>query len=436
MATVPFPQVASVPILDLTPIPQMDPKRVGTLIGDLNDLLLTVDCTMTDLVCCTDPSKSSDLWKESSTVVGMLLNMSKPVEDAVLDNSQHTGSVKALPASRYLDTTTVTFESLRECLRNSSDCVTRKFSTLREAFGVHFQSPSPMPSSRPLGEIVMEARLRSTLPSPFGLLQVKQWLVDFATFRSCEPVNRPLGFDRSRLTDAPNLLKYNLADRAVRPGNVACLAAGGEFIFSAAVYTHANAPNSYSLDTLKIGQGTDGLSDWFRAQRQARVGDAQATIDRLIGRFVGEYNDKLKSKFGHTELEWLALRRLKDKKTVEKRGILAGIREGILKKLHARFPGALPQVLVEYRKEVIGQAYEGQTVLLKSKCAVCQNVYPYQVPTNIFGHNPQPPPDYDDPAELSPKRLNTWRGCCAECLIFIPTMKILQMWSTLINQLA
>ncbi|KAL8877585.1 MAG: hypothetical protein Q9198_004423 [Flavoplaca austrocitrina] len=192
----------------------------------------------------------------------------------------------------------------------------------------------------------------------------------------------------------------------------------------------------YSLDTLKIGQGTDGLSDWFRAQRQARVGDAQATIDRLVGRFVGEYNGKLKSKFGHTELEWLALRNLKDKKIVEKRGLLADIKERILKKLHARFPGALPQVLVDYRNEVIGQAYEGQTVLLKSKCAVCQNVYPYEVPTNIFGHNPQPPPDYADPAELSPRRLNTSRGCCAECLIFIPTMKILQMWGKLINQLA
>ncbi|KAL9023805.1 MAG: hypothetical protein Q9180_008100 [Flavoplaca navasiana] len=292
-----------------------------------------------------------------------------------------------------------------------------------------------MPSSRPLGEIVMEARLRTTIPNPFGPLQVKQWLVGFSTFRSCEPVNHPLGFDRSRLTDAPNLLKYNLADRAVRPGNVACLAAGvlrtGHISTGSTLVKWGTA-----LDTLKIEQGTDSLSDWFRIQRQARVGDAQATIDRLVGRFVGEYNDKLKSKFGHTELEWFALRRGKDPETVEKRGRLASIRQGILKKLHTRFPGLLPQVLVEYREKVIGQAYEGQTMLLKSKCAVCQNVYPYQVPTNILGHNPQPPADYDDPAELSPKRFNTWRGCCAECLIFIPTMKILQMWNTLINQLA
>ena len=87
--------------------------------------------------------------------------------------------------------------------------------------------------------------------------------------------------------------------------------------------------------------------------------------------FVGDYNDKLESKFGHLELEWMALRRGKDPKIVEKRGRLASIREAILKKLHAKFPGRLPPVLVDYRKEVIGQAYKGQTVLLKSKCVQC-----------------------------------------------------------------
>ena len=91
----------------------------------------------------------------------MLLNMSKPVEDAVVDNSQYTGNVKTLPASRYLDTTTVTFDSLRQCLRNSSDCLNRKFSTLREAFEDHFQSRFPMPSSRPLGEIVQQNASRT-----------------------------------------------------------------------------------------------------------------------------------------------------------------------------------------------------------------------------------------------------------------------------------
>ncbi|KAI4118256.1 MAG: hypothetical protein LQ341_007628, partial [Variospora aurantia] len=59
MATIPFPQMASIPVLDSTRIDQLDPVRVATLIGDLNDLLLTVDFTMTDLVCCTDPLKSS-----------------------------------------------------------------------------------------------------------------------------------------------------------------------------------------------------------------------------------------------------------------------------------------------------------------------------------------------------------------------------------------
>ncbi|KAI4256527.1 MAG: hypothetical protein L6R42_006168 [Xanthoria sp. 1 TBL-2021] len=284
-----------------------------------------------------------------------------------------------------------------------------------------------------------------------------QWIedvltpVDFPTFRGREPINSPRGFANSRLTDAPNLLTYNLADKTVRSGNVACLAVGGKYDVScyylhSALLVNMTLKGKIStgstmikwgmvLDTLKIGQGADVLSDWFRVQREARIGAAQNAVNRLVRRFVDEYNAKLKKKFNHTEEEFMKLRK-KDPVTIEKKGRLPGIRKKILQKLHERFPGSLPSVLVEYRKNVIGQAYEGQTLLLKSKCAVCQNIYPFLVPTNVRGRNPQPAQDYDDPAELSPKRLEVPRGCCAECLVFIPTMGALNLVSRLVEQLA
>lgn len=67
MATTTFPQVASVPVLDLAQVMQLNADRTATLIGDLNDLLMTVDCSLTDLVCCTNPSMTTyvKLWGPS-----------------------------------------------------------------------------------------------------------------------------------------------------------------------------------------------------------------------------------------------------------------------------------------------------------------------------------------------------------------------------------
>lgn len=125
------------------------------------------------------------------------------------------------------------------------------------------------------------------------------------------------------------------------------------------------------------------------------------------------------------------------KATIELKERLPAIKKKILQKLHERFPGLLPPVLVDYRNSgIIGQAYEGQTLDLKSKCAVCQNIYPFEVPTKVRGENPQPGQDYSDPAELSPKRLEVPRGCCAECLVFIPTMGALNLVNRLVEQLA
>lgn len=75
----------------------------------------------------------------------MLLNMVTPVEKEVVDSSRFQGQVaKPLPASRYLDTTNITFKSLREFAMNSSDRVYAKLLTLREEFGELFESSSPV----------------------------------------------------------------------------------------------------------------------------------------------------------------------------------------------------------------------------------------------------------------------------------------------------
>lgn len=60
MATISFPQATSVPVLDLGQVHELARVRMATLIGDLNDLLFTTDCTMTDFVCYTDPLKTSE----------------------------------------------------------------------------------------------------------------------------------------------------------------------------------------------------------------------------------------------------------------------------------------------------------------------------------------------------------------------------------------
>ncbi|CAO1600916.1 hypothetical protein XANCAGTX0491_004588 [Xanthoria calcicola] len=352
--------------------------------------------------------------------------MARPVVSEVVENRRFQGKLdRPLPASRYLDTTNVTFEILFECADKSVDRVERKISVLEDEFGELFVNSSEKPSSRPLGEIVMEAVLYTTTPATPSYPLVKKSLADFPMFRSCEPLNSPRNFVTSRLTDAPNLLTYNLADRTIRSGNVACLAAGGSTMIKWGTV----------LDTLKNGQEAGTLSDWFRVQRQARIGEtAQGAIDRLVTRFVNEYNIELKRKFGHTEAELMGLSK-KDPVTIEKKDRLPGIRKEIFQELHEGFPGSLPPILVDYRPKVIGQAYEGQTLHLKSKCAVCQNVYPYLVPTEVGGQNPQPPQDYEFPAELHPKRLKVPRGCCAECLVFVPTIGALKMAKKLMEQL-
>ena len=192
---------------------RLNDVRTATLIGDLNELYMTIDCSLTDLVCCTKLSMTTyvrllrpigtypscawllhhleklcewqlligsqyrHLWREAATVVHMLLDMARPVVSEVVENRRFQGKLdRPLPASRYLDTTNVTFEILFECADKSVDRVERKISVLEDEFGELFVNSSEKPSSRPLGEIVMEAVLYTTTPATPSYPLVKKSL--------------------------------------------------------------------------------------------------------------------------------------------------------------------------------------------------------------------------------------------------------------------
>lgn len=116
------------------------------------------------------------LWQEALTVFKMTRAFSELVELQAVQNGAFQGQVaKPLPASRYLDSSTITFDFLRECLAESKDCFRMKFAAFCDLFPEMENSPAEG-SNRPLGEIVMEARLLSTAPEQTTGKFVSEWL--------------------------------------------------------------------------------------------------------------------------------------------------------------------------------------------------------------------------------------------------------------------
>lgn len=92
----------------------------------------------------------------------MLRTIAEPVEEQAVKNGDFQGRIlKPAPASRYLDSSIITFEFLRKSLRESQRAFAYKFTALMDYFP-YMAGSQENGSNRPLGEIIMEAWLKST----------------------------------------------------------------------------------------------------------------------------------------------------------------------------------------------------------------------------------------------------------------------------------
>lgn len=98
------------------------------------------------------------------------------------------------------------------------------------------------------------------------------------------------------------------------------------------------------------------------------------------------------------------------------------------------FPGAVLEVLQEYRDNTVGLSYEGGTSAIKAKCPGCQLLYPFRwVPGAPSASNQLI--DFNVVAELDPRKHGSSRGCCAEALVFVHGMWALGLGERLLEAL-
>lgn len=102
-----------------------------------------------------------------------------------------------------------------------------------------------------------------------------------------------------------------------------------------------------------------------------------------------------------------------------------------LKHLGETYSVTWPPVMQKFHQaELYGQAYSGQDYALKRKCPVCAAVYPFQVAENILKVR-RTPQNWKDVGEADPNKINGPRGCCAEALVFIGTVRALRLFDEL-----
>lgn len=107
----------------------------------------------------------SILWIEACIIIGKTLDFLKLLKKE-LRKTKVTGKPKSTPTNRYLNTTEVTFESLRHRLGFAWKVFWRRFN-LRDNVSdgvVDIRSNLYDYTTRPLPEVVMETILNSTKP--------------------------------------------------------------------------------------------------------------------------------------------------------------------------------------------------------------------------------------------------------------------------------
>ena len=173
------------------------------------------------------------------------------------------------------------------------------------------------------------------------------------------------------------------------------------------------------LSSLQVYLGSDegyvDLHSWFRGVRQDRFDPKeQKIIDTLV---MGDINAQ-KQEFARLKLPRPS-QKSKNKITVmSDKDAMRGSLKYMVDSASFRLPSLLATAYKSASPYHLGQAYDGQSLVVKRKCPVCMGIYVFPV-----SHTPSTPHDFDRVAEADkslPK--DARRGACAEAIVFIQSI--------------
>ncbi|KAL8648914.1 MAG: hypothetical protein Q9210_004706 [Variospora velana] len=444
--------VSDLPILSAEPVIQLDPDGKALLGSDLCCLYTTIDGQIVDMVLHSNPGKTEVkfLWQEGFGTATSMLNL---VEASTLEIDRVAGTTRfnnaVLPARRYRNTTTTTFQALREQLEYCHRVAQSKLAyweVLMEENEIQVQSGM---SRRPMGEIVMEAMLCTR--GPVNMTQARSSLESLPSIRQQNSTQSPesLNFSLSRLGLDQNLfhMGLNLNDPTAYLNFFPIAGSNGQLFTGSTLIQWGSA-----LGGLLVQGSNDSLHVWFRKERQMRFSrEQQKHLDHVIKKFLAEYDLEMKEESRRQLIdiiktsqplgtmlteEQLQTHRLVRRYTEAEIRAMGGgekrhgtyqthrqlklrmplMRRHCLGKLNDRFGQKLPTRLQVFYKRhpMVGQAYAGHTLALKRKCPVCTSVFPFGSATGVEA---MPAQNWERVAELDPNRSAAPKGCCAEALV-------------------